>query len=130
MKEIKENQKSGKGWNEDADPTCINKKGKSVARRHHDVAAREEFQNTLRTPLFAPLKPRDKEDEEFTDEIIDEVQEKLKSDVISRDSFRTAERVDDQDEPEEPEEPEESDLEDEDDKSKKPKKDEDEDEEV
>ncbi len=100
MKEIKENQKSGKGWNEDADPTCINKKGKIVARRHHDVAAKGELKNTLRTPLFAPLKSRDKEDEELAEEIVEEVQENRSESAVSKGIARTVENVGDRDDAE------------------------------
>lgn len=81
--------KKNKGWQEDADPTCINKKGKPVARRHHNVAAKGDFQNTLRTPLYAPP-----ECEELP-ELIEEVQSKRKPGAIARDNSKTAERVGD-----------------------------------
>ncbi len=100
MKETKENQK-GKGWNEDVDPTCINKKGKPVARRHHNVATKGEFKNTLRTPLFAPLKYKGREDdEEFAKEIVEEVQENRSESAVAKDNARTRENVGDKDDAE------------------------------
>jgi hypothetical protein len=125
MKETKENQK-GKGWNEDADPTCINKRGKPVARRHHQVAVKEELKNTLRTPLSAPLRYKGREDDELTEEIIEEVQKKRTEPDIAKDKSKTAKNLGNREDPEDLvewiKEPGESDLEAIETKSSKPDK--------
>lgn len=113
--------KKNKGWREPADPTCINKKGKPVARRHHNVAAKGEFQNTLRTPLFAPPKPGD---EYLAEEIIEEVKSKRKPGAIARDNTITAAKVGDKEDPKDVAEwaknPAKSDLKDVDDETDEP----------
>lgn len=83
---MEKNNKKG-GWRENADPTCVNKKGKPVARRHHNVAARKEFENTLRTPYVAASKD---EDEQFADKVIEGVQENRTESAKAKDESKTA----------------------------------------
>ncbi len=118
---MEKNNKKG-GWREDADPTCINKKGKQVARRHHDVAAKGEFKNTLRTPCFAASN----EDEQFANKVIEEVQENRTESAKAKDESKTAKKVGSKEDAEDlvewVQEPGESDLEDVDTKNNKSKK--------
>ncbi len=125
----KNNKKSG--WREDADPTCINKKGKPVARRHHEVTVRKEVKNeygsTLRTPLPAPLKHEDREEaEELSEEIVEEVQDERTDSAKAKDESKTAKKVGSKEDAEDLvewiKEPGKSDLEDVDTKSNKSKK--------
>jgi hypothetical protein len=66
---MKQNKK-GKGWSEDADPSCI-VKGKAVARKHHEVAIKESLKDTMRTPMVAPRKKEEKEEIEAIEAIED-----------------------------------------------------------
>jgi len=47
--------KQDKGWFENPDPSLI-VKGKAKARRHHEVAIKGRFKDTLRVPI-EPSRP-------------------------------------------------------------------------
>jgi hypothetical protein len=59
MKTMKKQNKKGKGWSEDKDPSCI-VKGKAVARKHHEVAIKDSLKETERVAMVAP-EPKKKE---------------------------------------------------------------------
>jgi len=122
---MEKNNKKG-GWHEDTDPSCINEKGKPVARKHHEVSIREKLRGVLRIPLTAPLKHEDKdEDEDHAEEIVEEVQESRKKSAIAMDESRNAKKIGDKEDAEDLvdwiKDPRKSDIEGVGDKQPKPK---------
>lgn len=91
MKEIKENQKSGKGWREDKQEILTENGIERKAPIHRKVQMKERYSNTLREPFAEP---------EELPEIIEEVQSKRKPSAIARDNSKTAESVGDKEDPE------------------------------
>lgn len=116
-------ENKGKGWHEDADPTCRNKKGKLVARRHSEVVQKEKLKDTMRAPM---RKDKSFDENEPVEKIIEEVQNGRKPDAVAKDNTKTAKKVGSKEDTEDIvkwiREPEESDLEGVDIKSDKPDK--------